>query len=873
VPTPTRALALLAAAVAVGLPAVPGHAAYGCANDVELRNQWTAVPLPHTTGPVAMAQAGDDPCVMVATDTHRHVFRTSDGGVHWTAGPTLDADVVRPLTSTLAQGRVALAVAGGGLLMSTDGGASFGKAAGLDGVEVGRLVGDPTRQARVYATGRQASKIPPGTLPPAVPAPPTAGPSIWLSTDFGSSWNPLPASAAFAASNVSVDPADANLVWADSTSAGVWESDDGGTTFVSKDTTNARDVDTWELDGGGSVVLAATAKGLRRSVDGGDSWQARLADLDVRELVFETGHPAAFMMVAGGTVHRSANHGKSAHPENEGLPGGCDPRGLVADGSAPSTFLVTCASDGRVYRYRDDGSDWGWIDDGGDGGGFGLTPRLPHHDMNLLAQLDLPSDKQGESATIAFDGQLLYYAGTPGNGRIHRIDARTGSKAPDLKVGIKTSIRGLTYDSLHHLLYALGNNRSMYRIDLRTSKVKKLFQDPINTYSGASTSFSYDTAIGRFRAVFEGGGTLYEIDLHGKVVASCEIPAALLYQRSDGGVPGFEDGVVSGPSAVVASGDGGVYVQNEDDTTILRLDRSCQPLAVFSHRTFSEAPLENDQIACDTNTFDVPAIWIRDSEAKAAFAYEVPGGYCALATRLRVTTSPVVANVDRAPVCAELRLAGKDLPVGGEPVSLYVGRHEVGTAKTGANGVACVQYHPADFPEHVSPPAPKPGAQPIDRRDLEGVVANYLGTIAYRPARGAGHAVVTTFVPPLPLRPLPHPPVLAALPQGAIVAAPPPPLPVAPPQPPPPASQPQPLAQGHPGAQPGALGQPGAAAERQEDVEAADQSADVREFRARSFSPSPVPSSHLPVGVVGFACAAVLLEQRRRRSRVREVGA
>lgn len=852
---------LLAAALAVAALGVPAHAGPRCANDLELRNHWSPVPLPYTPGPVAVAQDDRDPCLLVATDTARHVFRTTDGGSRWTRTTSVGEDVVRPVLGGLPAGRVALVRSAGGLLVSADDGRTFATAKGLDGVRVLTLRRDPTDQAKLYVTGRTGSPVPAGTLPPAVPPLPSAGPSMWSSTDFGVTWNPVAGSAAFAAANASVDESDPNLMWAADATSGTWLSDSGGAAFVAKDPTPAYDVDTAALEGGGTVVLASTAKGLRRSVDGGDSWTDRLAGTNVRELVFETGHPAAFMMVAAGTIERSSDHGQHAHAEADGLPPGCDPRGLTADGSAPSTFLVTCGSDGRTYRYRDDGRDWGWIDDGSDNNGLGLAPRLPHYGMDLLKQIDLPADEDGLSAAIAFDGQLVYYTDGHNAGVVHRIEARTGRRVSDLAVDVPSIAYGLTYDSLRHRLFVLSGHTTMYQVDLRTGKAKRMFVDPLNTFGYGATSYSYDTAIGAFHAVFDGDGNLYEIDEQGHIMRQCSIPTALLYQRSDGGPPDIGDGgATSGPSAVVASGDGGVYVQTEDDTTVVRLNRSCQPLATFAHRGFSEASMENDQIACDTTTFDVPAVWLRDAEEKAAFAYAVPGGYCALATKLRVTTSPVVANVDRAPVCAELRLAGKGLPVAGEQVTMFVGRHAIGTGTTGGDGVACVPYHPADFPEYVSPPA---GPKAIHRRASEHVVANYLGTIAYRPATARGHAVVTTFVPPL--APLPHLPV-PPVPPAAIVAAPPPPLPVAPPQPPPPAPQPQPLAQGHPGAQPGAMGQPGAAADRQEEVEVADQSADVHEFTART----PLPSS-LPAGVAGFAFAALLLEQRRRRSRVREV--
>jgi hypothetical protein len=873
-----RSALAVAATVALGL-AVPVRAEPPCANAIELRNQWTAVTVPSgTRDAVAMDQADDDPCVMVATDLHRDAFRSTDGGRTWTTiHPPGDPELVRPVMATLAQHNVALVVApssGGGLLVSHDSGLTYAKATGLDGVQVVSLRGDRLTSGRVYASVRRATTLP-VAVPSQAPALPSSGPSIYVSNDFGGSWTPLPGSSAIASANIAVDAVSPNLVWTDNANAagGVWLSDDSGSTFVSKDPTATRDVDTSALPGGGAIAVTATAKGVRSSRDGGNSWTATLDGENVHEVVFEHGHPSATMLVANGTVERSSDSAGSTRDQAKGLPQGCDPHGLTADATEVSTFLVVCAKDGRTYRYRSDGSDLDYVDDGGPGDATLLFPELPHSEMELLAEHGLPADDDGQSGAVAFDGQLVYYTDAHDGTRIHRIDASTGSAVPDLVVGFEKKIRGLAYNSLTHVLYVLDDSSVMYSVDIETGKATVLFDATENTQTGTNlgyASFTFDATIGMFRAVTDGGGVVYEVNTAGEVEGQCTMPQVLVVRPANGAPPDASQST-TGAAAVVSSGDGGVYVQMEDNATVVRFDRSCRPLAFFNHRDFSEAPMENDQIACDTNTFDQPAVWLRDAQLRAVVAYAVPGGYCALATTLRVTTSPTVANTESAPICAELRLAGKRTPIAGEAVTMYAGDHEVGTGRTDRTGVACATYHPSDFPEHVSPAPPKAGEAPIDKRDREQVVANYLGTIAYRPARALGHAVVTTFVEPLSPPPGRHLPAVPpqTVPEAAVVAAPPPPLPVSPPQPPPPASQPQPLAQGHPGAQPGALGQPGAAPHQEDEVEAADQAADVvREFRARA----PLPNSTMPVAVVAFTMAAALLEQRRRHSRVREAG-
>src|SRR5205823_1059558 len=80
-----------------------------------------------------------------------------------------------------------------------------------------------------------------------------------------------------------------------------------------------------------------------------------------------------------------------------------------------------------------------------------------------------------------------------------------------------------------------------------------------------------------------------------------------------------------GTSSFVAGGDGGGYIQIEDNSTLFRIDRHCLVMGVFNHHAYSESSNENDAMACDTQTFfPQPAIWIRDSGPGTVTAYGVP---------------------------------------------------------------------------------------------------------------------------------------------------------------------------------------------------------------------------------------------------------
>src|SRR5258708_32095383 len=88
-------------------------------------------------------------------------------------------------------------------------------------------------------------------------------------------------------------------------------------------------------------------------------------------------------------------------------------------------------------------------------------------------------------------------------------------------------------------------------------------------------------------------------------------------------------------SAFVVGSESAIYLQDEDDTTVRRIDqRTCAVTESFTHPAYGEGRLENDQMACDALTFGQPAatptsvLWIRDAPANVAQALAVPDRDC-----------------------------------------------------------------------------------------------------------------------------------------------------------------------------------------------------------------------------------------------------
>jgi hypothetical protein len=855
---PSR-LALLRLAPALGLVVLalpPGAVARAdqCAVDLEQRNTWSAV----GGGPGALAMQDDDPCRLLAVRDNRTVQTTDDGGASWSDVGTAPLPARRLIAAGLGTNALLLP-AGDGLLLTTDRGRSWQAATGLSGVVLDVTV-DELDTSTLYAVVRPSGS-------PAVPLPVTVGvapgASVYLSRDGGRSFTPASGSAGLQASGVAPDPGTPGHVWlgVDGVAGGLFLSTDSGATFVRKAGGSVRAVGSSRLAGGGSEVIAATSAGFLVSRDGGDSVSTRSAATDATGLVLEWSHPSAFLALSGGSVVRSSTTGTTVHPSGDGLPAGCAATALVRDRSVPSVFLLRCG-DGRTWRFRSDGTDLSSTDTP-DGTGAVVPPNTlgPSTPMRQLARLGIRHRGSGRDGSIAFDGTLLYYADSREPGLVHRQVARTGADAGDLVTTVPRGIVMIAYDANRHHLFAMDTKQRIWDVRIVDGVATRMFHSPMygsspsdpdeSSNNGTITgSFSYDPATDRFLFSEDGDNGWAEYDRSGRRTGGCSAVGLPITIRING-TPG-----PANFAGIVATGDGQVYVEAEDDATVLRLDRSCHVLAAFHHEYFSEAGAENDAVACDTTSFETPAIWLRDADAGFMAAYEVPGGYCALPSVVTVTSPPGVTTGHAGPVCATLRLRSTRVPLAGLPVDILVGGRGIASPVTDGSGRACANYVPlAREAGTATGPGRHSATQPV--------LAAFLGTAAYRPSSARRTVLVSNDIPMPPPPAPPLPAVHAAAPLVAIPVAP----PAQPPPPPPNVPQSQPIAQGHPGAQPGAQGAPGGAMAPEPEEEVAAQGADVAQFRAREDPALLWPAAAVPVAA--GLLVGVVVARRRRASRVR----
>jgi hypothetical protein len=730
----------------------PAHASTGACGASS--SAWSRQPLP-ASAVTWVAPDDTDGCHLTA-GTASGLYLTLDGGHDWTRSQ-LPSD--GPITGVWSEGlghNVVMASAGagkadaGGLLISTNGGLSFqAAAAGLQGF---RLIEARSAGATTAATSNGALVY--------LLASRSAAALLFVSTDSGSTFLPQPETQAFAPTVLAVDPADPQVVWLNSTAntgSPLWLSTDGGRTFSGKTIPGATAVaDVWlaPRKSASSLVYAATNAGVFSSADAGATWR-RLSTASSSNVRTGRGNENAVVALAAGRpVAGSAaagDAGSALKPWADGVPASCAAGSLAASGEYPSAFTQLCA-DGRVYRRLSDADRSG---DAGDvsppsnnGGAVAPLPLVEAQTWPLPGVAALNAQHtDATSATLAYDGVYLYYlpiadqygasslpmSSDTGIVTIARINAATGQPAPDIKVDLgKSPGRGRTlldYDSLTRRLLintarGAGSGQSeVLSYDLATGAITKLF--PSST-AISQTGIPYvvsDNVSGGYVSANEGQRTLYHLAAGGHRVDSCD------WQTPVGALAGEY-----GASGLTFTGDGGVYVELEDDQTVYRLDSNCRLVQAYLHRLVSEAAGEDDELACDGQSFALPAVWLRDAAAGIVTAYLTPGGFCPLPSTMTVTAPSHSPLGKLTSVCAQLRtLSGA--PAVAKPVALDVDGAIVGFGPTDTAGEFCAPYRPAT-----------PGLKTVD--------AQFFGSRTTPQLLGAA-AQATIAVPGIPVAPPP----------------------------------------------------------------------------------------------------------------------
>jgi len=231
----------------------------------------------------------------------------------------------------------------------------------------------------------------------------SAGGGIWRSTDSGASWTAcddfMPA---LSVSSIVFDPRDPNVLYAGTgegylngdaiRGAGIFKSTDGGTTWVRLPATapsatlNFIYTNRLAFSPDGSVLLAATSVGVFRSTDGGTSFATTSVPFRMTQVVFNPNTPREAIAAGSGALYYTRDDGLTWSPAT-GLPGGrIEAAYAQSDGSIYASVDFT---GGALYRSFDGGASFSKIPSQntfflGDQGWYGNTIWVNPFDANNI---------------------------------------------------------------------------------------------------------------------------------------------------------------------------------------------------------------------------------------------------------------------------------------------------------------------------------------------------------------------------------------------------------------------------------------------------------------------------------------------------------
>jgi photosystem II stability/assembly factor-like uncharacterized protein len=288
-----------------------------------------------------------------------------DGGESWRrVGRGLWGESrVFGLTVHPTEPRTVFAGADDGIYRSQDGGLSFERLSSpMNELQVWKIAIDPVDPETIFA----------GTRPSA----------LFRSRDGGRSWRKLMVEMAESCPNVriprvtalAVDPSDHRIVWAGVEVDGVRRSTDGGDTWQTiANGINDPDIhDVGVVVNGKTTVLTTTPREIFASADHGETWQglgvsAQFALPYCRSLAQKADDPSTLFVATGdgaagstGAVQRSRDGGQTWQMAS--LPDEPNsPIWAFATHQADPGLIVACSHYGELYKSENAGDSWSKI--------------------------------------------------------------------------------------------------------------------------------------------------------------------------------------------------------------------------------------------------------------------------------------------------------------------------------------------------------------------------------------------------------------------------------------------------------------------------------------------------------------------------------
>ncbi len=226
---------------------------------------------------------------------------------------------------------------------------------------------------RINLATASASKLFPANLPPvnfvaAAAANPgtlfsASGNQIWKSADAGSTWTMVSQFAAgVSVAGLAVDPTSSSIVYAGTTTAGIYKSVDGALTWTAINNgippqSNGSIIvgRIWIEPAAPHVILASSGLGLVRSTDGGNTWTVVAVGNAYSTVAFDAVTAGALYFANGNNISRSTDSGQTfvflpALPNNAAL--------FTLATDPHQAGLLYAGSSAGIYQSSDGGGSW-----------------------------------------------------------------------------------------------------------------------------------------------------------------------------------------------------------------------------------------------------------------------------------------------------------------------------------------------------------------------------------------------------------------------------------------------------------------------------------------------------------------------------------
>lgn len=392
------------------------------------------------------------------------IRKSTDNGATWSSVNTGLTDLRIQTLAMDASGPQTVYAGGGGFFKSTNGGGTWQN---LEANTVLSITADPNRSGVVYSSGGQQltnnliRKSTDGgatwstvftvtapvyniTVDPAnsdVVYAPTIGRGAFKSSDGGQQWSRMSALSPTAISIIVVDPADSQVLYAGTNDDGVWKSGDGGATWQNLGFPASRPVYSLAIDLSPShaVYAGTSGSGIWRSSDGGISWQSTgFSSGTVLSLTTDSSGVYASTSSAGAQVSR--DHGVTWSTLDAGIAGTSKfAYGLWMDPSNAQKIFVSSLTHYGLIWSQDGGATWS-------AAGTGFTAR--------------------GSRSVAFDPSnhfRIYAGGTVGDGLFKSEDGGlTWARRPLGSAAVDVIM--VAVDSLSpNIIYAGTQNEGLFK--------------------------------------------------------------------------------------------------------------------------------------------------------------------------------------------------------------------------------------------------------------------------------------------------------------------------------------------------------------------------------------------------------------------------